>query len=885
MRKFTATLRNCFRRENIERDLDAEVRSYSDLLEEEKMSNGINPTEAKRATRMSIGGPEQLKEEIRSVRAGAWLESLWQDIRYAARMLRKNSAFTAVAILTLALGIGANTAVFSLVNSIVFRPLAYRDSARLVDVSTNTAMFPGFTLGDSWIAYEQMRQNVPAFEQLSAYQKSNMTLTASGDPARLSVVSSGNGFFDLLDATPQLGRLFVATDQTENQGKVAVLSDAFWRTHFGADRNVIGRAITLNNKEYVVVGVAPRKFAFPDRSDLWVPLLLTNEDRENPTAFNLAVVAKLRVGVKVPEAQAQLAVVAKDIANANPQLKDGYVLHAVTILDKKIGDVRSAYLMLFGAASFVLMIASANLASLLLARGFGRQREMAMRAALGASRGRIIRQTLVETCLLGLLGGVAGAFLALLGIDAFRHIAPASTARLNEISADSAMFWFALGTSLFAGILFGLAPALRASRCDPISALKDGISVSVTGAASTRQSRLGSLLVISEVALAFILLIGAVVTAEGLSKLLKTETGMRTDHLLTFDLPQPENPDENVALFHAKMENILERVRAIPGVTAAASTDFNVLGGSISIASGFKVEGMDANSLASRTAHVRAVSPTFFQMLGVNLLRGRFFTERDLSNSEKVMIVNEAMARKLWGTLDVVGKRIHSGNGGKDEQDDKDYWTVVVGVVANVREVAIGSKPSPEFYFPILQWGRGPLHLIIRTANDPSALASLVSRQVWTVTKDQPVTHVATMDNLIREQIGDTKLNTVLLSFFGAIGLGLALLGVYGVVACSVSRRTREIGIRMALGANRFDVMRMVIRQGLILSLIGVAIGGVGAVALKKVLQNNFTVANTNDVTTYLVAGILVIVVACLACYVPARRAMRVDPMVALRYE
>jgi predicted permease len=880
MRKLVATLRNLFRRKNIERDLDAEVRSYSDLLEEEKMSTGMNANDAMRAARMNMIGPEQLKEEIRSVRAGAWLETLWQDVRYAARLLRKNPGFTAVAILTLALGIGANTAVFSVLNTIVLRPLPYKDSVRLVDVSTNTAMFPTFTLGNSWVAFQQMRKNVPAFEQLAAYQQSDMTLTASGDPARLSVVSAGDGFFELFGATPQQGRLSLSADQTNNQGHVAVLSDAFWRARFGADRSIVGRVITLDRKDYIIVGIAPRRFAFPDRAEIWVPLSLSKDDQTNVTMFGLNVVAKLRCGVTVPEAQAELTIVAKDIADANPELKEGYELRAETILESKVGNIRSTYLMLFGAASLVLLIACANLASLLLTRGFGRQREMAMRAALGASRGRIIRQALVESCLLGLLGGVSGAFFAAIGVGIFRQIAPAHTPRINEVAADSAMFWFALGTSLIAGILFGLEPALRASHCDPNTALKDGVGGSVSGLGSKRQSRLGAALVISEVALAFMLLIGAVVTSEGLSKLLKTETGMRTDHLLTFDLPQPEITDANVALFHAKIQDILQRVRAVPGVTAVAATGYNVLGGSISITSGFTVEDAPVSSQAARTAHIRYVSPAYFQMLGVPLIRGRFFTEHDVSNSKEVMIVNEAMAQKLWGSVDVVGKRI-STDGGKESKD----WTVVAGVVANVREAAIGSKPSPEFYFPILQGGLGPLHLIVRTANDPSALASVISRQIWAVDKDQPITHVMTMDNLIREQIGDTRMNTLLLNFFGAIGLGLALLGVYGVVAYSVSRRTREIGIRMALGANPLGVMRMVIRQGLILAMTGVAIGAAGAIALKKILENNFTVANASDVTTYVIAAVLVIIVACLACYVPARRAMRVDPMVALRYE
>lgn len=880
MKKLLAALRNLFRHRKVEHELDAEVHSYADLLQEEKMSNGMNANEAKRQARMNMGGPEQLKEEIRGARAGAWLESLWKDFRYAARMLRKNPGFTAVAILTLALGIGANTAVFSVVNTVILRPLPYADSSRLVEVKTTTAMFPTFTLGNSWVAFEQMRQNVPAFGDISAYRQNRMTLTASGDPTRLTSISVADGFFKLFGVTPQLGRLFVPADQTENQGHVAVLSDAFWRDHFGSDSSVIGRTIRLNRLEYVVVGIAARGFAYPERADVWVPLVPTNDERENVTAFNNNVVGKIRRDVTVAQAQAQLAVISDNTIKAHPELKEGYELRVATVLDRKIRGVRSTYLMLFAAAGFVLLIACANLASLLLSRGSGRKREMALRAALGASRGRIVLQSLVESCLLGLLGGAAGAVFASIGISAFRQMAPAFTPRLNEISPDATMFWFALGSSLLAGVLFGLAPALHASRSDPNSALKEGIGGSVSEMGGSGQPRLGGLLVISEVALAFILLIGAVVTVEGLSKLLKTETGMRTDHLLTFDLPVAPGPAENGDAVHAEINNILERVRAVPGVMEVTATDHAVLSGSINMFSGFNVEGETAtHSMAGRSAQVRYVAPSYFQILGIRLVRGRFFTDHDVANSEKVGIVNEAMAQKIWGTVNVVGKRFKTG-----EVSEKE-WIAIAGVIANTHEVDLGASAQPEFYFPILQGVPNSVHMIVRTAQDPAALSSTISRQIWNVDKDQPITNVQTMDQIIRERTGNTRVTTALLSVFGAIGLGLALLGVYGVVAYSVSRRTREIGIRMALGANRFDVLRMVIRQGLFLALIGVAIGTAGAVALKQVLQNNFTVANTNSVATYLLTGALVIVVACLACYFPARRAMRVDPMVALRHE
>jgi putative ABC transport system permease protein len=873
---------NLFRRSRADRDLDAEIRSYYNLLEEEKMAQGMNPKDARLAARTENGGSAQLREAVRGSRPGSGLESLWMDLRYGARLLFKNPGFTAVAVLTLALGIGANTAVFSVVNAVVLRPLPYRDSQRLEEVTTSTAMFPNLSLGNSNVAIEQMRKTVPAFEQITPYRPEEMILTQSGSPARLNVVRVGDGFFDLLGAGPQVGRLLVSSDQTVNQGHVAVLSDAVWRDRFGADRGVIGHTITLDKLDYTIIGVASRNFEYPNKSDLWIPLVLSKDDLQNATAFNNQVIAKLGRGQSIQQAQAQIAVAAQNVVNAHPALKDGYALRLTSLLQRRIGNIRSTYLMLFGAAGFVLLIACANLASLLLSRGWGRQREMAMRAALGATRGRIIRQALVESCLLGLLGGAAGAMLASFGVDVFRRIAPSGTPRLSEISADSAMFWFALGSSLIAGILFGLAPALRASRSDPNAALNEGATGGVSGTGSTRQPRLGGALVIAEVALAFILLIGAVMTARGLMSLLKTDTGIRTDHLLTFNLPLSNHEGEDPSPLHAKIRDILDRVQVLPGVESVAATDHSILGGSIYIFSGFKVEGESKpRSMAEGSAQVRSASPSLFQLLGIRLIRGRFFTDRDVQNSEKVVIVNEAMARRIWGTLEVIGKRLQI----EDSSPKPSDWTSVVGVVANIREVDIGSAPEAEFYFPIFQGGTSSLHLIVRTAQDPNVLKSLVSRQVWTADKDQPITDIETMDQLISERTGEPRIQTALLSFFGAIGLGLALLGVYGVVAYSVARRTREIGIRMALGANPSHVLRMVIRQGFVLAMAGVAIGAVGAFALARVLKSQFTLANSTDVPTYLAAATLVVMVACLACYVPARRAMRVDPMVALRHE
>ena len=705
MQKIIALFRNLFRRDHVDRDLDAEVRSYADLLQEEKMSNGMNSIEAKREARMNMGGPEQLKEEIRSARAGAWLETLWQDIRYAARLFRQNPGFTTIAVLTLALGIGANTAVFSVVNAVVLRPLPYKDSERLVSVKTSATMLANLELGNSWVAFEQIRNNASAFDELTAYRSYSMTLTDSGDPARISVMKVSDGFFDLFGAGPQIGRLFVAGDQAENQGRAAVLSDAFWRTHFGADPAVIGRTIILNKEAFVVVGVADRGFVYPQRAAIWLPLVLSNDFRQNAMNFDVEILARLRNGATIPQTQSQLNVIAKQIAVANPPLKTGYELKAATILSRRIGDVRSQYLMLFAASTFVLLIACANLASFILSRGSARQREMAMRAALGASRGRLIRQTLVENCLLGLLGGVMGAIFASLGISAFRLIAAGIIPRTNEITADPAMFWFAIGSSLIAGVLFGIVPALRAARSDPNSALKEGAAGAASIVGGTRQSRLGGLLVISEIALAFVLLIGAVVTVEGFEKLLNTDSGMHTDHLLTFNLPLSAASDQGghyrdyVDSLHAKIQDVLGRLRALPGVKEAAVTDHVVMGGSLWVFTGFTIEDPATSlSVAQRTAQGRQVSAGYFEMLGVQLVRGRFFTEHDSSNSQKVAIINEAAARQLWGKVDVVGERFSMSGKPGDR-------TEVVGVVADTREVDLNSTPQPVFYSPILQDG------------------------------------------------------------------------------------------------------------------------------------------------------------------------------------
>jgi putative ABC transport system permease protein len=830
-----------------------------------------------------MGGPEQVKEEVRDARAGAWLDQLWQDVRYAARLLRKNPSFTAVAVLTLALGIGANTAVFSIVNTTVLHPLPYKDADQLVDVHATTPLYPKFRLGLSWIAFAQVRDQVSAFEQVIATTRRKATLTGEGDPAQLQTATVSDGFFEFFGQTPQVGRFLVPQDQEDGKNQVVVLSDTLWRTRYGSDRGVIGRTLVLNKKPFVVVGVTKKGFDFPEDSELWCPLQLTKGDRENPTWLMFNTIGKLKPHTTLGQAQVQLDAIGDRLTHDYQDLKDGFKLPALSLVENSVRGYKSAYLMLLAAATLVLLIASANMASLLLARGWARQRELAVRAALGASRGRLLRQVLTESCLLALLGAVAGFVLAAGGIYLFRIVTPFDTPRLSAISVNLGMLWFALGSALFAGLVCGLAPARRASRLDPNSTMQEGATGSRGSTGSVRQLRLGNLLVVTEVSLAFLLLIGSVLTAKDLVRLLRVDTGFRTDHLLTMDLSleSPQTRDSAIRQ-EQDLSQILERIRHLPGVEDVAAADVGVLNNMMSLNSGLRFEGeLPQDKRSTGMMHSRAVTPGYFKMLAIPVLRGREFAEQDIRGGERVAIVNESLAKGRWGTNDVIGKRMSIST------DDKGnpIWIVIVGVVADTRDVSLESQPAMAYYTSLLQSGVGSHHFMVRTAGDPEALSGAVTHAIWSVLPEQPITHIYPLSQVISRSVGQPRMRVALLGLFAGIGLALALLGVYGVVSYTVIRRTREIGIRVALGAQRTNVLRMVLWQGLALGAIGVVIGTLGGMALAKVIATQLFELKATDPATYIGAALLMIGVACIACYIPARRAMKVDPIVALRYE
>ncbi len=880
--KARSFLRNLFSSRRADIDLDQEVHSHLELLTEENVRAGMSPEEAQRAARIELGGVEQVKQQVREKRIGNWLRSVLSDCRYSLRQLRKNPGFATVAVLTLALGIGANTAIFSIVNAVVLRPLPYKDSSRIVTFHTKTSMFPAFTLPLTWPTFQEVRTQSSPLEEATAYWETDRTLTGRDQPEVLGVTGVSSGFFEELGGRAEKGRLLSEQDHQPGQDRVAVISNTLWRTRFARDPAVIGRQLILDQEVYTVVGVAAKGFAFPEGSEVWLPLSLTPEIQQNQKFFRFQILGKLRKGERLETLQAELATISERILKANPTLGKGYVLSAQPLLESRVEDARESYLVLLAAATFVLLIACANLTSLLLARGWGRQREMALRAALGASPGRLRRQSLVESCLLGLLGGAVGIAMAIGFIQIFLAIAPGDTPRLSEISVDWTLLWFALASSLVSGVIFGLAPARRAARMDPHDALKEGSSGSVRGT-----SRFGNALVVLEVALAFILLIGSTLMMQTLAHLLHQNPGFRTDHLLTFDLPQPpqwngKDVEERTASQIARLKEMLAQARRLPGAEDVVASDHGLLDGMAFEHSGLKLEGaLPEHSAVTEGVIERYISPGYFRMLGISLARGREFEEQDARGAHKVIVVNEAMARRFWGTLDVVGKRIGVSWEGKGTPE----WSEIVGVVADVRDVAVQEEPGPEYFLAVFQWGVGSHYLIVRTQANPDALAGAISRQIWASYPDQPLTHVMTLTKTIAESVGDQRMHTVLLGVFAGVGLALALLGVYGVVSYSVARRTQEIGVRMALGAGQASVLRMVMRQGLTLVSCGAAIGAAGALGAVRVIASELYGVRSSDPWTFTGGVALILVVGCLACWVPARRAMRVDPLVALRHE
>ncbi len=886
LRNITSGLRSLFRKEQVDRELDEELRAYQEMATEEKMKQGMNPNAALRAVRLERGSVEIAKEIVCS---GGWeffVETCWQDLRFGLRMLRKNPGFTAVAVLTLALGIGANTAIFSVVHSILFRPLPYRDPDRLVWIGDTDKKIQtgGVEITQGVVTsetYQDWARHPGPFESLAAYVAffnfGSVNLTGRGEPERLTGIEVSQSLFPLLGVDAEIGRVFQPGEDQPGAAPVALLTNGFWRRRFASDPNIVGQAITLNERASVIAGVLPASFDFTSvfspgaRLDVFVPLILDNNSRES--GHYLGVLGRLQPGVQLPAAQQQMEALVRQERARDPDSVDGVWL--VPLQTRVVAGVRSSLLVLFGAVTFVLLIACTNLVNLLLARGASRRKEIAVRAALGAGQFRLVLQLLTESIVLALIGGLIGLGLALVGVPWLSRLTTIPIPRLTDSRVDSWTLAFALLASLSTGVLVGLFPALRAHECDVNDALKDATRGSTGGKHRLQQS-----LVVLEIGLSLVLLVGAGLLVRSFWNLLQVNPGFRPEGVMAaridpgdkygrgFD-PGHENGRGLVNFFN----EVLQRVSTVPGVEAAAYSDTLPLDRDriwslLPKGSMFKPE--DAPGV-----FVHVITPDYFRVMKIPLQHGRAFNEHDTADSPGVVIVNQTLAQRLWPNENAVGQMAKSG----------ERWLQVIGVVGDVRHSGLDKNAGLEMYLALPQYPFSFMDLVVRSRVKPEALAPAIRQAVWQVDPSQPVEHLRTLVQLVDTALSPRRFSMWLLIAFAASALLLAAIGTYGVMAYSVAQRTNEIGIRLALGAQRRDVLRLVVGQGAVLALIGVTAGVAGALGLTRFLSGLLYDVDPSDPITIIAVAVLLMLVALLACYLPARRAMRVDPMVALRYE
>ncbi|HEX5707825.1 MAG TPA: ABC transporter permease [Pyrinomonadaceae bacterium] len=803
--------------------------------------------------------------------------SLSQDVRYGARMLWRQPGFTLVAVLTLALGIGANTAIFSVINAVLLRPLPYADPDRVVSVKKiKRTGIPGIT----GLEYLEWRET-QSFEAVAAHTYNNFNLTGDGEPERLPVAQVTANLFPLLGVQPLAGRAFLPEEDAPGRNQVVIVSRGFWQRRYGGDPSLVGKTITLNETPYTVVGVMPESFRFPGGYDLWMPLALNEAvEREGKRMSLIEVVARLRPGVRLEQARAELEATGARVAETREE-GAATSLDVVPLHQQLVSGLRTMLLLLFGTVGLVLLIACANVANLLLARTAAREKEMAIRAAVGAARWRIVRQLLTESALLALAGGALGGLLSMWCIAPVVSLIPESVAGsiqgVSEIGADARMFAFTFGVSLLTALVFGLAPALQASKPDLNESLKEGGKQ----ARGWRGGRLRSAFVVFELALTLVLLVGAGLLVRSFDRLLRVEPGFKSEGVLTMRIDLPRSRYRQSAQMLGFYEQLLERVGALPGVASAGIVNHRPFQGHGMVAF-FDLEGVPRlDRETERPIPAGVVSPAYFHTLSIPVAEGRAFNDGDTKEAMQVAVVNAAFARRFYPNESAVGKRISF-----DCKEERELCRTIVGVVGDVRQEELTTEPTPEIYVPHAQGMMGGMTLMVRVSGgDPLALAGAVRAQVSAVDKDQPVSQVKTLGQYVSEATARSRSLTLLLVMLAGIALVLAVVGVYGVVSYTVAQRTHEIGVRMALGAQGGDVLRLVFGQGLRLVLLGVAAGLLSAFWLTRMMESLLFGVSATDPVTFAGIALLLGAAALLACLIPARRATKVDPMVALRYE
>ena len=877
-----------------EAEIVEELAQHLEEVYERSLKSGATETQAKQTALREVAGDDLLKEIQRSqkrVSEAPFPETsgrpnlptdLLHDLRYALRMLLKNPSFTIVAVIALALGIGANTAIFSVVNTVLLRPLPYRDADRLVTVWEDDSRrgFPRETPAAA--NYVDWCDQNRVFDGMAAIADAGFNLTGAGDPERLEGRSVSANLFPMLGVEPQIGRVFNATEDQPGAQRVVVLSYGLWQRRFGGETSIIGKSLTLNGDSYTVVGVMPARFQFPSSDDqAWVPIAFTTEQTGNRDAHYLQVIAKLKPGVTLQQAQAEMSTIAARLQQQYPESNADLGAAVISLHEHLVGDIKPALLILLGAVGLVLLIACANVANLLLARAAARQKEIAVRVALGARRLRLIRQFLTESVLLSTLGGLVGLAIAFLGLLLLKSFIPENISQAREIAIDLKVLGFTLFVSVATGVIFGLAPAIQAVRFNQIETLKEGGRDAATGGSG---KRLRSVLVVAEVAISLVLLIGAGLLINSFLRLRNVDPGFRTDNLLTMKIVVPESKYTEFEPWSAFYTDVIQRVQSLPGVrSAAVITNLPLYrqGNTNSI----RIEGTpEPPPGQAPVVATRVISPGYFETMSIPLLSGRNFTDQDLVTARNgSVVISETMARRYWPNEDPIGKRIAFGFLPLKSDED---WIQVIGVVKDVRQFELATESRPQMYLTYRQYALfAPRDLVVKTDVEPTSLATSVRNAVWEIDKDQPVSNIQTMEAIFADSLARQRFSMLLLTIFAGVALVLAAVGIYGVMSYSVAQRTHEIGIRMALGAQTPAVLKLAVGYGMKLVIAGLVIGLIAAFALTRLMSTLLFGVTATDPATFTLISALLICVAAIASYVPARRATKVDPMIALRYE
>ena len=891
---FRLRLRSLFKKSAVENDVNDELRFHFDQQVQKLVGSGVPPDEVRRRARLSVGTHDKIQEEFRDASGVRFLETLAQDIRFAFRMLRKSPSFTAVVVLTLTLGIGASTAVFSLVDAVLLKPLPFPHAERIV--------FPwrlpkkGLNLGFDvypWgrVDYLFFSQQSKTFKALGAFLSDSFNLTGTGEPERLNGLRVSAGFFPALGVSPALGRTF--TDQEDRPGNEheVILGNALWRQRFASNPDVLGHTIDLNGVPYAVIGVMPAGFVFPRANEmpnvftfapetqLWVPLALDRRSAPIPyESDELAIVGRIKPGVTVSQVQSEMDIMGKRLESGRRNAKGWFNSIVTPFARQAAGDTRQPLLLILVAVGVVLLIACSNVASLLLTRALNRKREFTVRAALGAGVSRLMRQLLTESIVLASVGGLIGVSLAELVVYFVKIFGPSSIPRLSEAGLDIRVLLFAFGVTLLTGILFGLAPAFSTARENLLESLKAG---GQRAGSNLSTQKMRNTFLVSQIALALVLVVAAGLLTRTLYHLLSVNPGFRAEHSLTFQLSLPAQKYSDQSHIVSLYQEVLRKLRAIPGMQAAGITEMLPLDGATESTAIRFSNNFREPSFKPGYANYTMVSPGYFAAVGTPILRGRPFLDLDSANSLPVAIISNAMAKKYWPGQDPVGKQVAPGGAAFP-------LATVVGVAADVKRVSIRELPPPEMFVPYTQkvWpSLLTMNVVLRTTQDPTSVTASAREAIHSIDADLPLSNVRTLATIVSHSMTEPLFAALLLAAFGGLALLLATIGMYGVISYSVAQRTQEIGIRMVLGARPRNVFRMVLGQGARLALLGITIGVVAALAVTRVMNSFLYGVGATDPLTFATVSLLLLGIALVACYIPARRATKVHPMVALRHE